>query len=95
MFVIKRMMMPTYKRFQDELLSDTCWVYVQKDEGGSHIIGITYCEDFFRQEISQGRPILLWRRFEDTLSAAGYRIVLNNLPESSLLKEINKYNGAE
>lgn len=87
--------MPISKKIHDELLSDICWVYVQKNEGGTYVIGIAYREDFFTQEVSEGRPILLWRRFEDTLSAAGYRIILNNLPEESLLREINKYKDTE
>lgn len=83
--------MPASKNYRDELLSDICWVYIQKDEAGAYIIAITYMEDFCDKEIAEGRPIYLWRRFDDTLSAAGYRIVLKNLPETSLLKEIDKY----
>lgn len=79
------------KNYHDELLSDVCWVYVQKDEEGAYIIGITYKEDFFRKEVLEKRPVLLWRKFDDTFSAAGYRMVLNNLSEASLLNELNKY----
>jgi len=82
--------MPKSKSYTDELLNDVCWVYIQKEEG-EYIIAITYREDFFDKEMEEGRTILLWRRFDDTLSAAGYRMVLKNLPEASLQKELDKY----
>ena len=74
----------------NELLDDTCWVYVQQDEEGAYIIGITYDEYFFTEEKAAGRQPLLWRRFEDTLSADGYRIVLKELSGPALEKVLRK-----
>lgn len=74
------------------IFDDTCWVYVQIDDAGNYIIGITYEEQFCQRETEAGHPPLLWRRFDDTLSAAGYRIILKNLPVSSLEKAIKEYN---
>lgn len=74
------------KYSSNELLDDTCWVYVQQDTRGSYTVGITYEEEFPEREASVGRRPLLWRRFEDTLSAAGYRMVLKKLPPYSFRK---------
>lgn len=71
----------------NELLSDACWVYIQQDGEDSYLIGITYNEHFREREISPERRILLWRKFDDTLSAAGYRIVLKQL-STERLKEL-------
>lgn len=74
----------------NELLDDTCWVYVRRDDEGVYTIGITYDEDFLQDETTEGRPILLWRRFDDTLAAAGYRIVLKGLPEAAFEKVLKE-----
>lgn len=73
---------------QNELHDDTCWVYIRQEDDGSYLIGITYHEEFRQREWIAGRPLLLWRKFEDTLSAAGYRIVLKKLSRASLEKLI-------
>lgn len=68
----------------DKLFDDTCWVYVQLEDDGAYTIGITYDGGFRLREMASGRPPLLWRRFEDTLLAAGYRIALKGLSPESL-----------
>ena len=74
----------------NELLDDTCWVYVQQDDDGAYTIGITYDGCFRQRETAEGRPPLLWRRFDDTLAAAGYRIVLKGLPEVAFEKVLKE-----
>lgn len=76
----------------NELLDDTCWVYVQRDDQGIYTIGITYDGEFRNRETAAGREVLLWRRFGDTLSAAGYRMILKQLPAAALEKELKKRN---
>lgn len=80
------------KRSRNKLLDDTCWVYVRLDDKNTHIIGITYDEGFRQREIDTAHPLLLWRKFDDTLSAAGYRMVLKNMSTASLEKVLQEYN---
>ena len=77
-------------KHRNKLVDDTCWVYVQLNDEHVYIVGITYDEEFRKREISSGRPPLLWRRFDDTFSAAGYRIILKNMPVASLEKVLKE-----
>lgn len=77
------------------IFDDTCWVYVQIDDAGNYIIGITYEEQFHQRETEAERPLLFWRKFDDTLSAAGYRIVLKGLSPETLQELLEKYNTKE
>lgn len=80
---------------QKNIFDDTCWVYVQIDDAGNYIIGITYEEQFCQRETEAERPLLFWRKFDDTLSAAGYRMVLKGLSPKALLELLKKYNTTE
>lgn len=71
---------------------DTCWVYVHQDDEDNYIIGVTYDEEFRWQAEFAEHPFLLWRKFDDTLSAAGYRMVLKGLSPESLLEVLKRYN---
>jgi len=76
---------------QKQLLDDTCWVYVQQDDENTYTVGITYDEDFFLQQVAEKHPIVFRRKFDDTLSAAGYRMVLKGLSIKKLKGIIRKY----
>ncbi len=78
------------KENKDKLIDETCWVYIQLDEHGDYIIAITYDEAFHEKANATKKPILLWRKFEDAFTAAGYRIVLKSLPLPALKKEIER-----
>ena len=82
---------------RSKLLDDPCWVYVQQHEKETYVVGITYEEEFQQREISAGRPPLLWRKFNDTFSAAGYRIVLKKMTTAALQEVLKDYdiNGEE
>ena len=77
---------------RNKIFNDTCWVYIQQDDKAAYIIAITYDEDFYTKEIEKGHLTLLWRKFDDTLTAAGYRIILKNLSPTALEKVIKEYN---
>jgi len=77
------------KKNRNKIFEDTCWVYVRRER--EYIIAITYDEDFHKRETTTGHPILLWRKFDDTLSAAGYRIILKNLSTEALEKVLKEH----
>lgn len=79
-------------KHRDELLDDTCWLYVMKDKEDNYIIAITYKEGLRQQKEAAGHKLLLWRKFNDIFSAAGYRIALLKLSRVSLQEVLKRHN---
>ncbi|MGE0076238.1 MAG: hypothetical protein AB7S48_00095 [Bacteroidales bacterium] len=86
---------------KEEQITDLCWVYIMEDENQLFNIGLTgdlnqrivdYQNHKMKVIDAIGSKLVYYRQFSDTLSALGFKLVLQQLSLTSLKLLIRENN---